>query len=344
MNFKGVQLCCPYCKGDLRETTGGERLLVCESCNQNFPIVLDIPDLRIFPDPYIDREADRTKGMRVAGRFDELSFPELIEFYYSLTSVVPAQDARRYTQGLLTGVPRAETSLTSWEASVQNAANAETLLEIGCGTAPLMVAAASKYKRVVGVDIAFRWLVVARKRLADAGLDLPLICACAEALPFPDSTFDRVVADSTLEHVADQGKALAQCHRVMKPSGFLFVSTPNRFSLGPDPQVGIWTGSILPERWLAAYVRRQGGIPPKRHLLSARQLSAMIRDAGFGPPRVMLPDISRAQRSHFSRGVQVLIDVYQTAKQVPISRQCLQLIGPLLHAVAEKQSCEQLKA
>jgi ubiquinone/menaquinone biosynthesis C-methylase UbiE/uncharacterized protein YbaR (Trm112 family) len=337
MIFKGVQLCCPYCKGDLHEITRDERVLVCDSCHQSFPIVLDIPDLRVFPDPYIDKDADRAKGMRVASRFDKLNFPGLIDFYYSVTSVVPSQDARRYTQGLLAGVPRAETSLTSWEASVQNGEAAETLLEIGCGTAPLMVAAAPKYKQVVGVDIAFRWLVVAKKRLAEAGLDLPLICACAEALPFPDSSFDRVVADSTLEHVADQGKALVQCHRVMKPAGCLFVSTPNRFSLGPDPQVGIWTGSILPERWLAAYVRRQGGIPPKRHLLSARELSAMIRAAGFGSPRVMLPDISNAQRNHFGRGMQVLIDLYQAAKQAPIGRQCLQLIGPLLHAVAEKQ-------
>lgn len=344
MIFKGVQICCPYCKADLHELTREERTLVCESCRRSFPIVLDIPDLRVFPDPYIDKEADRAKGIKVASRFQDLSFPELIDFYYSVTSVVPSQDARRYTQGLLAGVPRAEASLTSWETSAQSGGAAETLLEIGCGTAPLMVAAAPRYKQVVGVDIAFRWLVVAKKRLAEAGLDLPLICACAEALPFPDASFDRVVADSTLEHVSDQGKALGQCHRVMKPAGFLFVSTPNRFSLGPDPQVGIWTGSILPERWLAAYVRRQGGIPPKRHLLSARQLSAIIREAGFGSPRVMLPDISSAQRSHFNRGVQVLIDLYQTAKQVPISRQCLQLIGPLLHAVAEKQSCEQLKA
>ena len=51
----------------------------------------------------------------------------------------------------------------------------------------------------------------------------------------------------------------------------------------------------------------------------------------------MLPDIANGQRDFFGRGMQVLIDVYQTAKRLPVSRQCLQLIGPLLHAVAEKQ-------
>jgi ubiquinone/menaquinone biosynthesis C-methylase UbiE/uncharacterized protein YbaR (Trm112 family) len=340
MNFKGVEICCPYCKGDLSETTRETRQLVCRSCRRAFPVILDIPDLRVFPDPYIEIEADRAKGLQVAARFDELDFAALVDFYYSITSVVPKEDARRYKRGLLGGAARAKASLESWERATSNGhktpANGR-LLEIGCGTAPLLVAAASRSEQVVGVDIAFRWLVVAKKRLADEGLDLPLICACAEALPFPDESFDRVVADSVLEHVSDQPKALAQCHRVLAQTGRLFVSTPNRFSLGPDPQVGIWAGGILPERWLAAYVERQGGVPPKRRLLSARSLSALIRRAGFGAPRVMLPDIANGQRDHFGRGMQVLIDVYQTARRLPVSRQCLQLIGPLLHAIAEKQ-------
>lgn len=340
MNFKDVEICCPYCKGDLRDGAREARTLVCEACQQHFPIILDIPDLRIFPDPYIERDADHAKGLQVAAQFDELDFAGLIDFYYSITSVVPKHDARRYTLGLLAGGERAQASLASWEESAApNCAPSgdASLLEIGCGTGPLLVAAAPRFKRVVGVDIAFRWLVVAKKRLADEGLDLPLICACAEALPFPDGTFDRVVADSVLEHVSDQQMTLAQCHRVMTPTGYLFVSTPNRFSIGPDPQAGIWGGGFLPERWLAAYVRRQGGIPPKRHLLSARSLAAMIRQAGFGSPRVMLPNIPNGQRGQFGKSTQLLINIYQTAKRLPVSRQCLELVGPLLHAVAEKQ-------
>lgn len=345
MNFKGVEICCPYCKGDLHETTRETRQFVCESCRRDFPVILDIPDLRVFPDRYIEIAADHAKGLQIAARFDEFDFAGLVDFYYSITSAVPKEDARRYTRGLLGGAARASASLDTWEKTTRNGhkqpANGR-LLEIGCGTAPLLVAAASRFDQVVGVDIAFRWLVVAKKRLADEGLDLPLICACAEALPFPDESFDRVVADSVLEHLSDQQKALAQCHRVLIPTGRLFVSTPNRFSLGPDPQVGIWAGGILPERWLAAYVERQGGIPPKRRLLSARSLSALIHQAGFCHPEVMLPDITNGQRDHFGKGMQVMIDVYQTAKRLPVSRQALQLIGPLLHAVAEKQAHQTL--
>ena len=44
-----------------------------------------------------------------------------------------------------------------------------TALDLGCGTAPLSIAATKRYKVVAGVDIAFRWLVVAKKRVAEMG-------------------------------------------------------------------------------------------------------------------------------------------------------------------------------
>ena len=340
MNFKGVEICCPYCKGDLREVTGEEKSLVCKLCDRGFPVVFGIPDLRIFPDPYIDKDADRQKGSQIASRFDQTDFEALVDFYYSITPVVPPADAKRYAAGLRAGLARAKASLVAWEKCAAGNAPAETLLEVGCGTAPVMVAAAHSFKLVVGVDIAFRWLVVAKKRIAEADLDVPLICACAEALPFPDGAFDRVVADSVVEHVRDQPAALREAFRVSRPGGNLFVSTPNRYSLGPDPHVGVWAGGFLPKRWLSAYVRRQGGIPPKRRLLSARSVARLIREAGFSAPSILLPEIPAGQRSHFGSGMRTLIDLYQIARQLPVSRHLLGWVGPLLYALAHKPDKE----
>ncbi len=274
---------------------------------------------------------------------DGTSFPELVEYYYSITDVVPPHHAQLYTRGLLAGVPRASAAIDAWErlAGAADAAEAPLrALDLGCGTAPLMVAGSSRYSRIVGVDIAFRWLVVGKKRLADAGLDRPLICACAEALPFPDGSFDRVAGESVLEHVRDQRKALAEAYRVTRPGGYLFLSTPNRYSLGPDPQAGIWAGGYLPESWIAALVRRQGGIPPKRCLLSSRSLRQLIEGAGFDSPRVALPDIPEAQRRHFGRALRAMIGIYQLAKELPIAGPLLLRIGPLLYAVARKPTAD----
>jgi SAM-dependent methyltransferase len=352
--FKGIEICCPRCKGDLQETADGspERQdrhsisgpqssvggLRCSSCDQRFPIVLGIPDLRIFPDPYIDAEADRAKGLRVAARFDELSFAELIDFYYSITPVVSGKNARQYKIGMMTGVARAEGALNSWEANVGTGGRvpAGSILDVGCGTAPLLVAARSRYQKLVGVDIAFRWLVVAKKRLAEAKLEIPLICACAEALPFPDGTFDRVVAYSVLELLKDQRQGLIECHRTLRPGGYLFVATPNRFSLGPDPHVGLWGGGLLPDAWITAYVRHNGGLPPKRALLSAQALHKLIKMAGFRSPNIELPAVPAGQRNHYGKSMRSLIGLYQLARRLPVSRSLLYMIGPFLHASAEK--------
>ncbi len=338
MIFKGIEICCPECKGELQRAGQNQEWLECQGCTKQFPIILDIPDLRIFPEHYINLDDDMKKGLRVAGRFHDLSFPELVEFYYSITSVVPPHHAKQYTRGLIAGVARAENALNMWNARIKESdgIRVSCLLEIGCGTAPLLVAAAKNVQHIIGIDIAFRWLVVGKKRITEAGLDIPLICACAEALPFPDQVFDRVIAESTIEHVKDQGQVVNESCRVLKPGGYFFLSTPNRFSIGPDPHVGILAGGYFPKQWLGAYVKRQGGIPPKRRLLSYFTLSKLLEDGGFSKPFIFLPQVSPAQREQFGKLIQICVDIYHLALRMPIIRHLFYCIGPLFHAVAQK--------
>lgn len=53
----------------------------------------------------------------------------------------------------------------------------------------------------------------------------------AEHLPYPDKTFDIVVAAELIEHLLDQTTFLSECNRVLKPGGNLIISTPNILSL-----------------------------------------------------------------------------------------------------------------
>lgn len=322
----------------MEEELGEERWFRCVSCDRAYPVLLDIPDLRVYPDPYIGFEQDRAKGLRVAKRFDELDFSGLVDYYYSITSVVPEKHARQFKRGLMAGVARARNSFEAWQTgSKRNGTNPPaSLLDAGCGTAPLLVAAAPHCARAVGVDIAFRWLVVAQKRLSEHGLDIPLICACADAMPFHSEQFDLATADSLIEHLQDQPQAASELFRVLENGGYLYFSTPNRLSLGPDPHTGLWAGSWFPERLSAAYVRRSGGIPPQRQLLTSKSVRTLLSGAGFEPPTLFLPDVSAEQRQHFGRGVGLLIDAYQTAKRWPGVRQLLQLIGPFVQGFSRK--------
>jgi SAM-dependent methyltransferase len=51
------------------------------------------------------------------------------------------------------------------------------------------------------------------------------VVADAQALPFPDASFDTVVAMHMLYHVPDQQAAIAEMHRLLKPGGTLAVTT-----------------------------------------------------------------------------------------------------------------------
>ena len=332
-----VRLCCPRCRGELATDGGREPELRCVECDATYPVVAGIPDLRVFPDPYIDFEGDRAKARRVAERLDDLDLAGLIAFYYSITGVVTPAQARQFTAGLMGAEARAEGALATWGA-LAGAPSAEgaALLDVGCGTAPLLVVTSARHPVRVGVDIALRWLVVGKKRLAEAGVSAQLVCACAEALPFQDDIFGVVTADSVIEHLHDQPRALGEARRVLRAGGRLCVSTPNRFSLGPDPHVGIWAAGWMPQRLVHARIRQQGGIPPRRRMLSARALGRLVGDSGFTRGRLGLPDFTAGQRVHLSAHLDGLVGVYQSAKRLPVLREMLLLVGPAVHAVGVK--------
>jgi ubiquinone/menaquinone biosynthesis C-methylase UbiE/uncharacterized protein YbaR (Trm112 family) len=338
MIFKGIEICCPKCRGDLNDHRGEADILECRACRQRYPILVGIPDLRIFSDPYIGIEEDRAKGLKVADRLHGSTFVELVDFYYSTTSVVPPHHARQYTRGLMAAEARARAALDGWERSIRSKSPVGTtrMLEIGCGTAPLLVAAAPRFSLLVGVDLAFRWLVVAKKRLLDAGLDIPIVCACAEALPFPDGYFHRVLTESSLEHMKDRRQVMKECRRVLVAGGHVCVSTPNRWSWGPDPQVGVLAGGYWPRVILDGYVRWRGGIPPKRDLLSSRTLNRLLRDEGFTDIRLFLPDIADQQKTQVGVVLRWVIDLYGWLKRIPVLSGLMFVIGPSLQGIGLK--------
>ncbi|HUF29961.1 MAG TPA: methyltransferase domain-containing protein [Gemmatimonadaceae bacterium] len=332
MIWRGIELCCPSCRDDLEESGDTELELRCRRCESRFPVILGIPDLRVFSDPYVDVETDRAKGRKLAERFDDFDFAGLVEHYYRETPVVTAAQARAFTGGQIAAEARARATFEAWEgmppASPRNAA----LLEIGCGTGPMLLAARDRYAHVAGIDIAFRWLVVGKKRLLEAGADVPTICACAEALPFPDARVDVIVGDAVIENVKDQVRTLSEAHRVLRPGGRIHLTTSNRFSLGPDAQTGIWAAGWLPRGFVEARVRRSGAIPPRRTLFSAPAIRSLLRGAGFGQVTLGLPSFPAAQRAQFPPLVRQIAALYELTTRLPLTRQALFAIGPKLMA------------
>jgi SAM-dependent methyltransferase len=100
------------------------------------------------------------------------------------------------------------------------------VLDLGCRTGALT----QHYTAgnwVVGVDVDHAALARAEERLG-----IETVWADVEdELPFPDDSFDVVVAGELLEHLADPAATVEHVQRVLKPSGAFVGSVPNAFRL-----------------------------------------------------------------------------------------------------------------
>jgi len=92
-------------------------------------------------------------------------------------------------------------------------------IEVGVGSGLNIPFYSPGVTRVVGVDFSGEMLHHARQR--SHGLDIPLafVQADAEALPFPDATFDTVAISLALCTIPDPVQALLELGRVCRPGG-----------------------------------------------------------------------------------------------------------------------------
>ncbi len=103
------------------------------------------------------------------------------------------------------------------------------VLDIGCGPAWFWAASQGHFPAGLNLtlsDLSPGMVAEATERCKPLGFaSVTGEVADVVALPFADASFDVVVAMHMLYHVADQGKAIAELHRVLKPGGTLAVST-----------------------------------------------------------------------------------------------------------------------
>lgn len=107
----------------------------------------------------------------------------------------------------------------------------ERVLDVAAGNGNASLAAARRHCDVVSTDYVPALLERARERAAAERLTMRFEFADAEALPFPDASFDAVVSTFGVMFTADQDRAARELLRVCRPGGRIGLAnwTPDSF-------------------------------------------------------------------------------------------------------------------
>ena len=140
----------------------------------------------------------------------------------------------------------------------------EAVLDVGCGTGSLAIAASRKVGptgTVSGIDPSPAMIARARSKAAKAGTDVKFETGVAEALPFSAATFDLVLSTLMLHHLPRpvRQQFLREMRRVLRPTGRVLI---------------VDFANAQEKTGLLAHVHRHGHVDP-------RQIVSLLEEGGL---------------------------------------------------------------
>jgi ubiquinone/menaquinone biosynthesis C-methylase UbiE len=166
-------------------------------------------------------------------------------------------------------------------AEIASRVRGQRVLDIGCGTGPLVGEFLRRGRDALGVDSSPEVVAEARRRYGDR-----FSVGSVTSLPYPDASVDAATLIEVVEHLDDGtlDSAIREARRVLRPGGRLFITTPNSenlaFASRQCPDCGA-------EFHIYQHVRSW----------SAESLGSYLTDRGFGP--VSVTPIAFRERGRF---------------------------------------------
>ena len=184
------------------------------------------------------------------------------------------------------------------------------VLDLGCGGGHVSFTLAPLAREVVAYDLSPDMLATVEGAAAERGLaNIVTQRGAAEALPFPDATFDVVATRYSAHHWHDLAAALAGVRRVLKPGGLaviMDVVAPGNVlcdtflqavELLRDPS---HVRDYAPAEWTAAL--RAAGLAPGEPVMARLRLDFAAWIARIGTPDLQAQTI-RALQGHMPETV-----------------------------------------
>jgi ubiquinone/menaquinone biosynthesis C-methylase UbiE len=155
------------------------------------------------------------------------------------------------------------------------------VLDVGMGPGRTLLELDRRGWKISGVDGSAEMVAIAKRRIPVASERL--LQARLERLPFPDASFDAVVATGVVEYVDPHEVALSEISRVLVPGGLAVVSFPKRY----EPYTAWRREVVYPAVWLAKRLGLLERAPYRRRRpLGQRGYERLFASASLNVERV----------------------------------------------------------
>lgn len=177
--------------------------------------------------------------------------------------------------------------------------NSVNVLDVGCGGGILSESLAMRGASVTGLDVEVETLKLARSHAQNNGLTINYVAKPIETFNSP--VFQAITCMEMLEHVADPLLVMEHCSRLLRPDGYLFLSTINR-------TMKAYGAAIVGAEYILNLLPRQTHDYEK--FIKPSELVAMARKSGFeaiGMSGLMYNPFTRHASLHPSVDVNYLL-------------------------------------
>jgi len=310
-----------------------QEYVMCMGCGEQYPKVLGIADLRKERRP--ESAFDAAILEKIISAYPNASFLDLLEIWMAdqeISREVIDTATRYYQTQHARGSQMIEMFAQRAEELFPPPAK-RCALDLGCGVGASFTYLSSQFEQVIGIDLSLISLLLAKKDLEEQGIqNILLIRAQCDKLPFPDKSFNFIVALNVLEHIFIVDEVAAEVHRVLKSGGIFAGDSRNRYDLFlAEPHTHVrWLG-FLPRHLAKRYAKwRANNDYDDVCLLSFWQLrSAFQRNFGKDA-RIVFPRVT-------AYGYSAKIDqAVRRVEAIPLLRSAAITVFPSHLAIARR--------